>query len=449
MEEGVVDRSKLRKILYLYSIVIVMISVIILTTNQLKNIEIMYKKDVESLYNNAIQLKKKHIKNIIDITVKHIDRERINVTDQFDNNIDYIINSLQFHIKEDELNIENILKIKDRNEYDLLVWDNNKNKLNYISDKLLLNKSIKSEEEFINYIKKYKVNKYKSLQNKIIAIVVREDTIEKKVQNIIMDYVRKTELSVNEYMWINQALDDLMLKGEVISLKKHFQKQIINSIIIAISLILILILVIFVFEKRYYKIINKYYNTIIREKQELVMEKTKVENEYKRLESIAITDPLTNLYNRYFTMNYLQSQFLRFQEKEVNFNLAMGDIDYFKNVNDTYGHEAGDYVLEAVAKLLKGNIRKTDLVARWGGEEFIIIFPNISGEEVIKNLNNIIYKIERQDIEYKGEILKVTISFGVSHFLKSDNHYQEALVRADKALYNSKRSGRNQVKSNF
>ncbi|GAA0719666.1 sensor domain-containing diguanylate cyclase [Clostridium malenominatum] len=518
------ERSKLRKIIYIYSTIILMISIIILTHNHLDNIQSMYKKDIEALHRNTIELKKNYIKDIVNTTIQQIDIERTWVIKEFNNNIDYIVNSL---------NLETL--IKDRNEYELLIWDRNEKQLSYTSRKILLNKPILSEGEFIKYIETYKINRYKNMQNKIMAVVVSEETIEKKVQDTMKEHIRSIELSDNGYIWINQVinydggdnyairlvhpnlkntegemlstnikdikgnlpylqelegikdqgevfleyyfkkkgtdiiahkisyaklypkynwviatgvhLDDIdnILKDEVTVLQNYLRKQIGSSISIAIFLSLILAIVIFILEKKYYKIIQKYYSLVVQEKQILEWEKLKVENEYKKLENIAITDPLTNLYNRYFMTHYLQEEFLKFEKEKVNYYIAMGDVDYFKNVNDTYGHEAGDHVLKVVAELLKSNISEKDKVARWGGEEFLIVFSDITKEDVIKKINNIISSLEKQPIEYREKTVNVTISFGVSSFLKDDKNYEESLIRADKVLYHSKSSGRNQV----
>ena len=117
----------------------------------------------------------------------------------------------------------------------------------------------------------------------------------------------------------------------------------------------------------------------------------------------------------------------------------MMDIDHFKKVNDTYGHEFGDYVLKEFANVVKQNIRNSDIFARIGGEEFILILPHTSYESALKVAEKLRKAIEKHD--FKGK--KITASFGVSEF---EGDLQMAIEIADEALYEAKRNGRNQVK---
>lgn len=161
------------------------------------------------------------------------------------------------------------------------------------------------------------------------------------------------------------------------------------------------------------------------------------------LYSQSVTDPLTNIYNRRFFMEILEQEAERTKRNKKPFSLIMFDLDHFKNVNDHFGHAAGDMVLKKVAETVKGRIRKTDYFARWGGEEFIILLPETS----LNNAVNLAEELRRQisTMELEG-IESVTASFGVTEY-KDNDTIDTVLLRVDNMLYEAKNNGRNCVKS--
>lgn len=161
----------------------------------------------------------------------------------------------------------------------------------------------------------------------------------------------------------------------------------------------------------------------------------------KKLKKLAITDSLTNLNNRMKIDEILSGEISRSERFNHTFTFAILDIDYFKNVNDTYGHQMGDKVLMELAKILKNNIRKVDFVGRWGGEEFVIICPQTSINGSSKMLEKIRKKIESTKID---KVKKITVSFGLTSY-KSKDTEESVLKRADRALYEAKDSGRNRI----
>lgn len=170
----------------------------------------------------------------------------------------------------------------------------------------------------------------------------------------------------------------------------------------------------------------------------------RVEQEIKaRLEQekLAITDPLTALYNRLKTDAELELERKRASRSGESFGLMLLDIDFFKRINDTYGHPLGDRVLIDIAKILKNSVRETDIVGRWGGEEFLVICPQsaIEGLEVLAE--KIRRRIESHDFPDSS---KVTISIGISCY-QPEETISTLLSRTDAALYLAKESGRNQV----
>ncbi len=160
----------------------------------------------------------------------------------------------------------------------------------------------------------------------------------------------------------------------------------------------------------------------------------------KRLELLATTDPLTKLYNRYKFGQIFDITLMREHWKTGDsFAIVMADIDYFKKINDTYGHQKGDEVLVSVAKSLGQTLRDGDTIARWGGEEFIFLLPHVDAKRALFVAEKLRVSIEQAEIF--GD---VTLSFGVSLFGENDS--QEALLnRADTALYKAKENGRNRV----
>ena len=162
------------------------------------------------------------------------------------------------------------------------------------------------------------------------------------------------------------------------------------------------------------------------------------------LEILSVTDKLTGLANRRKLESALQSELLRARRYGKIFSVILLDVDHFKAVNDTYGHQAGDEVLVRLAALLTAKARETDLVGRWGGEEFLIVCPETSLALVSTLAERYRVELERQNF---GEIGQITSSFGVTACEEGDD-VPRLIQRADQALYRAKESGRNRVESN-
>lgn len=164
----------------------------------------------------------------------------------------------------------------------------------------------------------------------------------------------------------------------------------------------------------------------------------------KELEKLALLDNLTQLANR----NYIEKELhARFEEKQ-RFNMPFGilfiDIDYFKKVNDTYGHDIGDEVLKFVARSFIASSRPFDLYGRWGGEEFLGIIRNISADDLVQLGERLRFLIEHSYIVHQNKKLQVTISLGVTSVKENDTPGQ-LIKRADTLLYDSKQAGRNRL----
>lgn len=157
----------------------------------------------------------------------------------------------------------------------------------------------------------------------------------------------------------------------------------------------------------------------------------------------SLHDPLTELPNREAYNERIADEYRRFVRYQHPLSLAICDLDHFKNINDTFGHQAGDRVLKVISKTIAARLREVDFFGRYGGEEFIVIMPNTHAEEAFKTLEKIRAAISSTAFNYKNEPLKITLSMGVTEFAVGDS-IDDVVTRADKALYQAKAAGRNQ-----
>ncbi len=164
----------------------------------------------------------------------------------------------------------------------------------------------------------------------------------------------------------------------------------------------------------------------------------------RKLRHMAATDPLTGLFNRRHMIDSAERELARFQRSQHPIALLLLDIDHFKAINDNHGHEVGDKVLVEVANDIKATLRNQDLIARWGGEEFLAILPDTDLEQARGIAERVRQALMQQRWCFAGKPVAVTISAGVSAFQDGDE-LKSAINRADKALYRSKENGRNRV----
>ncbi len=166
--------------------------------------------------------------------------------------------------------------------------------------------------------------------------------------------------------------------------------------------------------------------------------------ETKRIyqEKLANTDPLTGAYNRRY-LNEFSYEYLKIVKREnKDLSLLLLDLDDFKNINDTFGHEIGDIVIKQLVEISKSSIRESDLIIRFGGDEFIILLPNTNIQSARFVANKIINKITEYN---KNKEFNFSISVGISHYQIGDNSIDNIILRADKSLYKAKKIGKNCV----
>ncbi|MDD3235922.1 MAG: sensor domain-containing diguanylate cyclase [Candidatus Cloacimonetes bacterium] len=164
----------------------------------------------------------------------------------------------------------------------------------------------------------------------------------------------------------------------------------------------------------------------------------------KELEKLARHDTLTGLYNRRVLDDILHREGLRSQRTKRGFGIAIADIDNFKHINDTYGHDCGDTVLKELSHIFLNGIRTTDTTGRWGGEEFLFIFPETSCQGALIVIERIRSTIEALTLNCGEKEIKITCTIGLSYH-HGDIETKNMIEEADKALYEGKRSGKNKV----
>lgn len=161
---------------------------------------------------------------------------------------------------------------------------------------------------------------------------------------------------------------------------------------------------------------------------------------------LAMIDPLTGIPNRFAYNERLAQEVARWKRYHNPLVLSVWDVDNFKRINDSYGHQAGDKVLTVIAKLLQDKVRETDFAARFGGEEFVLLLPETDMEKASVVAEHIRKSVEACEFHYRGNPVPITISCGLSQFREGDTP-EQVFARADAALYKAKENGRNQCRS--
>lgn len=165
----------------------------------------------------------------------------------------------------------------------------------------------------------------------------------------------------------------------------------------------------------------------------------------QRLREQAVRDPLTGLFNRRYMEETLEGGLAHAHRYDQSVCVVMGDLDYFKQINDTYGHQAGDEVLRTFGQLIQSHARASDICCRYGGEEFLVVLFNIDEHMALKRIEGLRRSIGKQLIHVRNLELQVTASFGLAVFPKHGDDVRHLIEAADAALYQAKAAGRNRV----
>lgn len=181
-----------------------------------------------------------------------------------------------------------------------------------------------------------------------------------------------------------------------------------------------------------------------------VQSAVRFKRQQEKLKEMAMKDGLTGLYNHTCLIELFEEEYNKQVEEGKNISFAMIDIDFFKKLNDTYGHIVGDLVLEEISGVLKKSIRDCDIVGRYGGEEFSIVFTDGDADTILDLCEKVRKNIEEYKFSVGFKAIKVTISMGVCIKSKEDNiKSSDMIIRADNALYRAKENGRNRVEANL
>jgi len=165
----------------------------------------------------------------------------------------------------------------------------------------------------------------------------------------------------------------------------------------------------------------------------------------EELERLATTDALTSAFNRRYFMSRLEDEVERVRRYKRPSSLLMIDVDHFKRINDGFGHDVGDTVLIQLVKLLEGQVRQLDTVARFGGEEFVILLPETVEKDALISAERLLELVRASSIDAAGNTIQFTISIGCAEFGSDCPNVEAILKTADLALYDAKESGRNRV----
>ncbi|MCX7823016.1 MAG: diguanylate cyclase [Syntrophobacterales bacterium] len=205
----------------------------------------------------------------------------------------------------------------------------------------------------------------------------------------------------------------------------------------------ILQLLVFFFTSIWFAFIGDYISNL---RKRMARSYAQLSNAYKKMEQLARRDYLTGVLNRMGIMEFLELEIERSNRYKNSFSICITDIDYFKRINDNFGHAVGDQVLKTFVEILSSCSRKTDIIGRYGGEEFIIVLTETPLEFAKICLNRCRVAVEMEEFPGLPEGYRVTASFGVTEYSLGEN-LDSLLSRADRALYMAKKSGKNRVVS--
>ena len=241
-------------------------------------------------------------------------------------------------------------------------------------------------------------------------------------------------------------LDDVdeLIKRESADMVQSTNKTIWQIFLTIFGTIIVLIGTIILFEVKIQQLIKSYMDSMEQSNLQLVKEKDKLKEAYSRIEEIAAKDSLTGLLTRRAIYIYLQDEQARFDRTGSPFGILLCDIDWFKKINDDYGHPAGDYILKEIAEIFKSNIRREDKVCRWGGEEFLFLITNANSNVVWRVAEKLRRTIEDREFLWNNIPISLTITIGLAISEQGKSIDQSTSI-ADERLYKGKKQGRNTV----
>jgi len=264
---------------------------------------------------------------------------------------------------------------------------------------------------------------------------------ESTVQEIKKDFfnlVCQDEYSLNEDLYVTEKIENIHNNVTIIDNVSKFKSKSIIPIVFGNKVLGGLC----VYHLSPDKFVSSKVLNIVCDELKILM---RIKWLYSETRYLAITDGLTNLYNRRYFQQTLEREFSRAKRHKLDLSVVMLDIDHFKRINDTYGHQFGDKILSELSRIVKYSLRKTDYVARYGGEEIIAILPDTSLKSTKIPVERMAININQNNFKYGDEFVRVTVSIGVASITNNVTNEQELILRADKCLYNAKENGRNRI----
>ncbi len=381
-----------------------------------------------------------------------------NILDSLD--IDLFIfqnKSSNFYISSSQNSIKNMQILKDKVTKTYEDFDNFNTIIEINKQLFLITKSTYFNESFY-ILKELSLKKLKSFSKNFSEIEFIDEHIYSTNRGYKFNslYFNKIELQTNIkttkvinkisfYGYKNRFLFSLKLSNDSILIQEG--KETITIFIMFVSIFLVLL---FYITYTYQKTVKKYNNELEEKVEERTHQIQSALNELEKvnlkLYDLAHTDFLTKTMNRRHFFMHAQNIFAENKKNKKNLCVIMIDIDKFKQINDTYGHNMGDRVLISFTDCIKQHINSEDIFGRLGGEEFAIVLNNDRLEDAIKKAEKLRSEIEKIQIYIKDDIISITASFGITD-IKNMKSIDEMIQKADSHLYSAKNSGRNRVRS--
>jgi len=273
--------------------------------------------------------------------------------------------------------------------------------------------------------KLFEILNNESFTSKFISGIAGDRTLDNKEKLLFAKLLKESneDLYVKLLFYITHQVFDIeeskKLWDEIIDHKKHLSKMLKRNVEITVATL--------------------DYLTNIKDK--IKNPKLIGEAFMGKIAEISSIDPLTKLYNRYYFFTKMEEEIKRYKRYNSTFSIIFIDIDDFKKINDTYGHQKGDEILVELSGMIIKSLRDLDICARYGGEEFIIILPHTD----IKSAEEIAERIRRKVEKYYSKNLKITISIGLANCPISATTKRYLITKADRALYISKKEGKNRT----
>ena len=287
---------------------------------------------------------------------------------------------------------------------------------------ILMQRYLRADKEFGDYLQKVN-DDLNSIREKLGLAVSQEGEQSKASENFsnaVSRHVNNMQNSLDKGLDLGQLKKDVVVHiGEIQAALAEYQQSQQQETVLAGEL-----------------------NSLIDKVKTIESESERTRKMLEQERHKATHDPLTQLPNREAYNERIWQETERFKRYDRPLTLAVCDIDKFKNINDSYGHQAGDKVLLLVSRLLTSRLRQVDFIARYGGEEFVIILPETNDEQALEVLNKIRSTIAQASFRFREEPVQITVSFGIAQFSK-DDHVESVFARADKSLYEAKHQGRN------